>query len=64
MENSKVIDDENLDNLRNYLSQFINGIVSGGTLAITVSEVSALLSIHKFTSSQFRKEYLKNISAK
>jgi replicative superfamily II helicase len=60
--NSKVIDDEILDKFRQNITQFINGIVNGGTLAITNFEVSKLLNSHKFTPSQFRTEYLKEIS--
>lgn len=63
-ENSKVIDDETLERLRQNLSQFISGIVSGGTLSITKLEITKLLNHHKFTPTQFKIEYLNNISTK
>lgn len=63
-ENSKVIDNEALEQLRNNVSHFVNGLTSGGTLSITIQEVSKLLNEHNFVPAQFRNTYLKNIVLK
>ncbi len=63
-ENSKVIDQESLELLRNNVSHFINGLISNGSLSATTQQVDQLLAAHNFHPSQFRSTYLRSISVR
>ncbi|UFH34554.1 DEAD/DEAH box helicase [Flavobacterium acetivorans] len=63
-ENSKVIDENSLNKLRENLAQFVNGIVSHGTIAITSLQIAKLLGAHNFTPIAFRETYLTKIVLK
>jgi len=63
-ENTKVIDEEALEKIRENLSRFVDGIVSMGINAVTVAHISKLLAAHNFTPILFRNKYLSNIIVK
>ena len=60
-ENTKVIDDKALEDLRKNLSLFVTAIVGIGINAISHLEISKLLVAHNFTPALFRKTYLNEI---
>jgi len=63
-ENSKVIDENSLNKLRENLAQFVNGIVNHGVRAVTSLQIAKLLSAQNFTPITFRDTYLSKIVPK
>ncbi|MDQ6482572.1 DEAD/DEAH box helicase [Dyadobacter sp. LHD-138] len=57
----KVLDKEALNDLRQNLLQFGNSLQSVSPKAQTVENISTLLEVHSFTSTLFRRKYLRKI---
>lgn len=63
-ENTRVIDEKSLEEIKNNLSQFTNALAGYGIMAVTKEQVKRLLGIHNFTPTSFREKYLKKINIK
>lgn len=60
-DNTKVIDKESLDDLRENLKRFSQALQAVHPKTHTEKEIAKLLESHKFTAALFRTTYLKNI---
>ncbi|TPN87340.1 DEAD/DEAH box helicase [Aquimarina algicola] len=63
-ENTRVIDEDSLNLLKDNLRRFVDGINNSGFIAATTKEIANLLGIHNFTPIGFRTCYLKPVYSK
>ena len=63
-ENTRVIDEESLNLLKDNLRRFVDGINNSGFTAATTKEIANLLGIHNLTPNGFRTSYLKPVYSK
>lgn len=63
-ENTRVIDEESLNLLKDYLRRFVDGINNSGFTASSNKEIANLLGIHNLTTNGFLKSFLKPVISK
>lgn len=60
-ENSKVINEQSLQELKKSIEKFYDSIVSAGSTAISKERVGKLITAHEITPENFRNKFLKTI---
>ena len=63
-ENTRVIDEESLNLLKDNLRRFVDGINNSGFTATSTKEIANLLGIHNLTTNGFLKSFLKPVISK
>jgi hypothetical protein len=63
-ENTRVIDEESLNLLKDNLRRFVDGINNSGFTASSNKEIANLLGIHNLTTNGFLKSFLKPVISK
>lgn len=62
--NTRVIDEDSLNLIKDNLRRFVDGINNSGFTAATTKEIANLLGMHNLTSIGFRTNYLKPVYSK
>tara|TARA_E500000318_G_scaffold112008_1_gene133348 strand:- start:33621 stop:36140 length:2520 start_codon:yes stop_codon:yes gene_type:complete len=62
--NTRVIDEDSLDLMKDSLRRFVDGVISSGFTAATPKEIANLLGMHNLTPAGFRNSYLKEVNPK
>jgi replicative superfamily II helicase len=63
-ENTRVIDEESLNLLKDNLRRFVDGINNSGFTATSTKEIANLLGTHNLTTNGFLKSFLKPVISK
>lgn len=62
--NTRVIDEDSLNLLKESLRRFIDGVISSGFPADILKEIANSLGMHNLTPVGFRNSYLKEVNSK